>query len=255
MKQNDVTNVFGYSISNGGITEAVTLASQALLGRSRPLFVACANPHSLIVASRDAEFRNALQSADILLPDGYGIVLAARLLAQPLTTRVSGNDFFVNFSRKIANKHRLSYFFLGSSNHVLDLISVRLAREYPSIKLCGLYSPPFKDSFIEEENLRMIEAIRVAKPDVLWVGMTAPKQEKWIYQNRDRLNVPLISAIGAVFDFYAGTTKQAPLFLQKAGLEWLVRSVKEPGRLGKRNLFSIPVFLVWIIKERLKRMR
>ena len=116
-----------------------------------------------------------------------------------------------------------------------------------------MYSPPFKEVFSEEENRAMIEAVNRAGPDVLWVGMTAPKQEKWIYQNKDRLNVKFIGAIGAVFDFYAGTVKRPHPWFLDHGLEWLPRLLGEPRRLWKRMFVSAPLFMARVFAERIRR--
>ena len=188
----------------------------------------------------------------MLLPDGSGIVLAAKLLNLPLTEKVAGSDFFHECNKKADATGGVRYFFLGSSEKVLELISKRRSEESPNIEVCGTYSPPFKAEFSEEDNLEMIRAVNDAKPDILWVGMTAPKQEKWIYENRHRLMVPFSGAIGAVFDFYAGTKERSSEFWIKLGLEWLPRFLKEPRRLWERNLKSTPIFLWWILKEKLK---
>jgi N-acetylglucosaminyldiphosphoundecaprenol N-acetyl-beta-D-mannosaminyltransferase len=111
----------------------------------------------------------------------------------------------------------------------------------------GTFSPPFKEDFSHEENLTMIETINRAKPDVLWVGMTAPKQEKWIYENREKLDVKLLGPVGAVFDFYTGKVKRSAPIFQKTGLEWLPRFLREPRRLWKRNLISTPRFILRVI--------
>lgn len=256
MERSDITSLFGYHISNGGVTSDVKFASQALLGRSRPLFVACANPHSLVIASRDAEFREALQSAELLLPDGFGLILAAKILKLPLREKVAGTDFFLNFCRYAAGERKkIRFFFLGATPFVLERIVARLGVDFPSIVVAGAYSPPFRDVFTADDNALMIEAINRSEADVLWVGMTAPKQEKWIRQNRDKLNVRLAGAIGAVFDFYAGTKKRSSPFWLKLGLEWLPRLLKEPRRMWGRNLKSTPIFLSWVAREWLRQIR
>lgn len=216
--------------------------------------MACINPHSLVVASRDELFSESLKAADLLLPDGIGIVTAARALNLPITERVAGFDFFHSLSKAMSRVGGTRYFFLGSSDHVLNLITQNFKREFPEITVCGTLSPPFKPEFSDEENAAMIAAINAARPDVLWVGMTAPKQEKWIYQHRNALQVPFSCAIGAVFDFYAGTKRRSSGFWQQMGLEWLPRFLREPRRLWERNLKSTPIFLWWIIREKLKRI-
>ncbi len=124
-----------------------------------------------------------------------------------------------------------------------------MARDFPDIRIVKTYSPPFKSEFSEEENRLILEMINKVKPDVLWVGMTAPKQEKWIYKNKDKLDVKFLGPIGAVFDFYAGIKKRPYPIFQKTGLEWFVRFLMEPYRLWKRNLISNPKFLLRIIHQ------
>ncbi|OPL16303.1 MAG: hypothetical protein AVO38_08100 [delta proteobacterium ML8_D] len=246
--------LFGYRISNRGLEIDLSSVFQAINARRKTFYMACANPHSLIIASKDKIFQESLKKADILIPDGTGIIIAAKILGLPCTKKIAGIDFFLGLSRKANRGKKIRYFFLGSSEKVLELIKVRIKRDFPAIEVCGTYSPPFKSEFSQRDNLAMINAINNARPDVLWVGMTAPKQEKWIYKNKSKLQVPFIGAIGAVFDFYAGTKKRSSDFWINIGLEWLPRFLKEPRRLWERNLKSTPIFLGWIIKEKIKQI-
>jgi N-acetylglucosaminyldiphosphoundecaprenol N-acetyl-beta-D-mannosaminyltransferase len=246
-------NLFDYSISNKGCSGDIDTAFKFCDLGQYGFYMACANPHSLVTASSDPLFKKALTSADILLPDGTGIILAAKLLNLPLTEKVAGSDFFRECNKMAQIRGNIRYFFLGSSKKILDLIADRLKREYPGIIVCGTYSPPFKDEFSPEDNDEMVRVVNDAKPDILWVGMTAPKQEKWIFQNKDRLKVPFIGAIGAVFDFFAGTKKRSSGFWIRIGLEWLPRFLREPKRLWERNLKSSPIFIMWIIREKLRK--
>lgn len=247
------SHILKYPISCLGKKGDIVKASKFILSSKNCHFVACANPHSLVVASRDQVFHNALKETDLLLPDGVGILLASKILSYPISERVTGFDFFVGLSDYLAQSGGARYFFLGSSDYVLDSIIKRINQQYKEITVCGKFSPPFKSEFSSAENTDMISMINNARPDVLWVGMTAPKQEKWIYANRSRLELPLACAIGAVFDFYAGTKERSSLFWQKTGLEWLPRFLREPGRLWERNLRSAPIFLYWIAKEKVKQ--
>ena len=140
-------------------------------------YVACANPHSLVVAEKDEVFRAALKQADILLPDGVGIVLAAKLLGLQLSQRVAGSEFFTEFSRQAEKNGGGRYFFLGSTEEVLQKIRGRMAREFPLIEVCGTFSPLFASEFSEAESSMMCDKVNAARPDVLWVGMMSPKQE------------------------------------------------------------------------------
>ena len=247
-------SLLGYRVFNDHLEKSISLVQHKSIGQTRSCFVACANPHSLVVASRDDIFKKALQGADILLPDGSGIVLAAKILKLPLQEKIAGTDFFLGLMRHLNKKTGKKVFFLGSTEKVLRLITKKVQKDFPNITVCGTYSPPFAEEFSFEQNQSMVKAVNDANPDVLWVGMTAPKQEKWIYQNINNLNVPIVAAIGAVFDFYAGTKKRSSDIWIKLGLEWLPRFLKEPGRLWERNLKSTPIFLWWIIQEKVKQL-
>jgi len=215
----------------------------------RKLFINTINAHSYNIAQKDPLFAEAITSGDVLIPDGVSIVLAVKFLKKVRIQRIAGWDLFV-FEMKKLNQKGGVCFFLGSSDKVLELIRQRAAKEYPNIRIEG-YSPPYKPEFTEDENRSMIDAINTANPDLLWIGMTAPKQEKWIYLHREQLNVHChIGAIGAVFDFYAGTLKRAPLRWQKVGMEWLYRLIMEPRRVGKRYIIGNFLFAYYIFKEK-----
>ena len=246
-------DILGYHVSNAGCKRDVADAFSFISKKANVRYMACANPHSLVVAEKDPLFKNALLSADILLPDGSGMILAAKVLKLPLSEKVAGSDFFLKMNRLAQDQGGVRYYFLGASDEVLTLIKDKLAQEYPRIELAGFYSPPVKSEFSAEDNELMLSLIRKAKPDVLWVGMSAPKQEKWIYQNLDKIDVPFCGAIGAVFDFYAGTKKRSSPFWIKLGLEWLPRFLREPRRLWERNLKSTPIFLYWIFREKVRK--
>lgn len=248
MKENH-SNLFGYPVSNQALSVQVGKALCSIRSGKKQKFLACANPHSMIVASSDPFFEQSLKNADILLPDGTGIVLACRLLKLNRLKKIAGTDFFMEFS-KAANKgsRRIRYFFLGSNEEVLTRISKRVQRDFPNIEVCGTYSPPFADEFTPEDNKNMLSAINKTKPDVLWVGMTAPKQEKWIYRHLSELDVHFAGAIGAGFDFFSGTKQRSSQVWIDLGLEWLPRFMKEPRRLFERNMKSTPIFLFQILK-------
>lgn len=235
--------LLGYHVSTRGLEGDISLALEMAGSTASTDVVDCINPHSIVVAKEDREFREALCRASILLPDGAGIVLGAKLLGLPIRERVAGTEFFLSLSELAQEAGGLRYFFLGSTTTVLDTIQRKLARDFPSIRVCGTLSPPFKESFSSQENRAMVKAVNEAEPHVLWVGMTAPKQEKWIEANRAALQVPLVCAVGAVFDFYSGTKKRAPEWARNLGLEWLPRLLREPRRLWRRNLRSTPIYL------------
>jgi N-acetylglucosaminyldiphosphoundecaprenol N-acetyl-beta-D-mannosaminyltransferase len=142
-------------------------------------------------------------------------------------------------------------FFLGATDSTLGSIRERVKRDFPRLLVAGTYSPPFKATYTIADTDAMVSVVNGAAPDVLWVGLTAPKQEKWIFANRDRLNVRFTGAVGAVFDFYGGRVKRSHAAFQELGLEWLPRLLKEPRRLWRRMFISAPVFAWHVFRERI----
>lgn len=216
------------------------------------LLVSTINQYSYCIAEEDAEFKKALLDSDVILPDGIGITLAAKWLNGTSIKKIAGADFH-EFQLKRLNEINGSCFYLGASNETLAKIEKRLKNEYPNV-IFGSYSPPFKAQFTEEENLRMIEAVNSFNPDVLFVGMTAPKQEKWSYAHKDQLNVKVICSIGAVFDFYAGTVDRPGKIWRSFGLEWFGRLIKEPKRMSKRYLFYGVVFAKHLVDAKFSKV-
>ena len=208
--------ILSWDVSSAGLVADAQQALGWIRSSERGKFMACANPHSLVQAKANPDFAEALRRADLLLPDGAGILLAARMLG-------------------------------------VENLRERLAHEFPNVEVAGVFSPPYKPQFSDQDNLEMVAAINAADANVLWVGMTAPKQEQWILQNRERLNVNFIGAIGAVFDFYAGTKKRAPQWVCDLGLEWLPRLLREPKRLWRRTFVSGPLFLLAVIRQKFAR--
>lgn len=216
------------------------------------MLICSVNAHSYNKAQSDDLFAKALMNSDYLIPDGISIVMACRWLkakSRP-AKRIVGWDLFEVEMKKL-NSQGGKCFFLGSSEKVLSLIKRRAAFDYPNVTV-ETYSPPFKEEFSEEESNQIVAAINNAKPNLLWVGMTAPKQEKWLYSHWDKLNIHChAGAIGAVFDFYAGTVKRAPQWWQEHSLEWLYRLLVEPKRMWKRYLIGNPLFLWNVLKEKM----
>ena len=245
--------IIGYPVATKVAGELLALIEQWISGdSSRCKYFVCANPHSLVTADRDPMFREAILHADLVTPDGAGIVLASRMLGGSITERVTGSDIFWGLNRQLNERGGASCFFLGSTPSTLAKIRSKMAQDFPNIEVVGTYSPPFKAEFDEADNERMIKAINAVRPDVLWVGMTAPKQEKWIYRHIDRLDVKFAGAIGAVFDFYVGNVQRSHPVFQRLGLEWLPRLIQEPRRLWRRNFVSSPLFLYKVFSQKLK---
>jgi N-acetylglucosaminyldiphosphoundecaprenol N-acetyl-beta-D-mannosaminyltransferase len=210
------------------------------------------NAHSFVVAQKDEAFAKALTGADALLPDGISIVKACRWLGteNAPAEKIAGADLFAYEMGKLEEKGG-TCFFLGSSPSTLGKIAERAAKDYPHIDI-KTYSPPYKAVFSPEDNQAMVDAVNAAAPDLLWVGMTAPKQEKWLDDHWAELDVRgHAGAIGAVFDFFAGTVERAPKKWIDLGFEWLYRLIKEPRRTWRRYLVDNPVFCWLVLKEKL----
>lgn len=219
------------------------------------------NAHSFNVAQKDELFAEALAKGDYLIPDGASIIKACKMLkAKSLPKeRIAGWDLFTFEMEKLERRSKeenanggkpLKVMFMGSSEKVLALIREKAAVDYPHLEVVT-YSPPYKPEFSEEDNRAIIKAINDADPDLLWIGMTAPKQEKWTYSHWKELNIHChVGTIGAVFDFYAGTAKRAPKWWQEHSLEWLYRLCIEPKRMWRRYVIGNPLFLWNITKER-----
>ncbi len=212
------------------------------------LLITTLNAHSYNITREDLHFSEALAKSDILIPDGISVVWAIRLLTGKKLQKIAGADLFF-YEMKRLNQQSGSCFFLGSSEATLKLISDRLALEYPDVRT-GTYSPPYKAEFSEEDNALMIRGVNAFRPDVLFVGMTAPKQEKWAYEHLGELDARHICCIGAVFDFYAGTVSRAPGWMIGLGLEWFFRLIREPGRMWRRYLIGNSKFIWLVIKEK-----
>ena len=227
-------------------------SSLSAISNSKTL-ISTINANAFNIAQTDILYQEALKSSDILLPDGISVAWAIRWINGRKLKKIAGADlFFYEMERlqKVAGR----CFFLGSSESTLAKLKKRTALEYPNV-LVQTYSPPYKSVFSIEDNSSMIEAINAFHTDVLFVGLTAPKQEKWAYSHFDQLEVGHVCCIGAVFDFYAGTVNRAPQWMIKIGLEWFYRLVKEPRRMWRRYLIGNTKFIYYVIREKLSSWR
>lgn len=221
------------------------------------LLINTINAHSYNTALKDPLFAKALMKGDVLIPDGASIVKACKWLnakSKP-KERIAGWDLFVyemSELEKDANsnsKDSKKVMFMGSSERVLGLIKIKSAEIYPNLEVVT-YSPPYKPEFSKEDNDAIVTAINSENPDLLWIGMTAPKQEKWTYTHWNELNIHChVGTIGAVFDFFAGTAKRAPQWWQDHSLEWLYRLIIEPKRMWRRYIIGNTLFVKNILRE------
>ena len=241
----------GVKFSQINVRAAIgAIADGVLNNRKRQICVT--NVFSTVLMQKDEEFRKINNSAGLAVADGMPIVWMSKLMGCPLPQRIAGADLFFELCA-LASAKGYTFYFLGSTEEGLNKIRTNLKVDFLDLKIAGMYSPPYREQFSESENNEILRKINEVKPDVLWVGMTAPKQEKWIYDNLDQLNVKVAIGVGAVFDFVAGTVQRAPVWMQKMGLEWLFRLIHEPRRMWKRYLIGNTIFIWLVMKELVKK--
>lgn len=213
-------------------------------------FVRAGKPHQIVtinmdflrLARADRTFREALNAADLAVPDGVPVLWAARLLGQPAGERVTGVDI-VERGAMLAAARGYRVFLLGAEPGVAEAAAAELVRRNPGLIIAGVYAPPM-GPFSEEEDARMVALVRAAQPDLLFVAFGAPRQEVWLHRHRHDLGVPVMVGVGGTFNFLAGRVPRAPRWMQRSGLEWLYRLRQEPRRLWRRYLLGdLPVFL------------
>ena len=212
------------------------------------LLINTINAHSYNTALKDSLFAEALIKGDVLIPDGASVVKICKWLkmqSQP-RERIAGWDLFV-FEMNRLNEKGGRCMFMGSSEKVLALIKQRAAVDYPNLEIVT-YSPPYKPEFSQEDNAAIVAAINEANPDLLWIGMTAPKQEKWIYENIRLVGAKVAIGVGGSFDVMAGNVKRAPKIFRRLGLEWFHRLITQPTRW--RRMMRLPKFALTVLRTR-----
>ena len=211
----------------------------------------CACPvYSIMVSQRDNELRMALNDSWLTVPDGMPVVWAARLLGGKIKKNVRGTDLML-LTCELAEKKNYSIYLYGGKRETLDNLEKNLQNKFPTLRILGKYSPPFRP-LSPTEDLRITRMLRSASPDILFVSLGAPKQEKWMAEHCQKIEVPINIGVGAAFDFIAGEKKEAPSWVQNCGLEWLFRLLCEPGRLWKRYLVYNALFIISFSRQLIK---
>lgn len=208
--------------------------------------------HSLMYARRHRGFREICNRASMVLPDGVPLLWASRVLRAPIPGRVAGSDLFWELSR-LAEQELYSCFLLGARPEILQRLERVVRRRFPALRIAGSFSPPVSPVFSAEENDDIIRRVNAGRPDILWVGLGAPRQEQWIHDNLGRLQVRLAIGVGAAFDMCSGAVRRAPLWAQRAGLEWFYRFLREPRRLFRRYFIDSASFLPLVLWQSLRR--
>ena len=230
-----------------GVNVAVTDMDKSIeyltsnLDTLRGEYICVSNSHTVVMAHDDPNYMNVQNSAVMVLPDGKPLSVVERRKGFSEACKVSGPDIMHMMMQEDFNKYR--HFFYGSTNEVLDSLKTQLTAANPEIQIAGMYSPPFRP-LTKEEDADIIKMINDTKPDFIWIGLGAPKQENWMYEHHGKLN-GIMLGVGAAFEFHAGTVKRAPLWMQKCGLEWFYRLTQDPKRLFKRYLVTNTKFIVY----------
>lgn len=233
-------NVLGVGISAINLRQAIA-EIESWIRRGEKRYVNVCTVHTVMECQNDRELRAIANASGLSTPDGMPLVWLARLHGYPHAGRVYGPDLMLALcERSQITGHR--HFFYGGAHGVTDLLVEKLERRYPGLIVAGRYSPPFRPAGAVEEP-QILDQINASRPDIIWVGLGTPKQDYWVARHRPALTAPVLIAVGAAFDFHAGTLRQAPQWMQRSGLEWVFRLMQEPRRLAFRYLVYNPLFL------------
>jgi N-acetylglucosaminyldiphosphoundecaprenol N-acetyl-beta-D-mannosaminyltransferase len=241
-------NILGVRVSAINMAQALS-SIDGWIARRQQNYVCISGVHGLIESQRDEGLRRIHNEAGLVTPDGMPLVWLSRLHGHGHVERVYGPDLMLALcERSLLKGHK--HFFYGGGEGVPELLTNNLRRRFPGLRVVGGYSPPFRPlSGAEDEQI--VEAINEADPDIVWIGLSTPKQERWMAEHVGRLTAPVLIGVGAAFDFHSGLKKQAPRWMQRNGLEWLFRLASEPGRLWHRYLVNNPLFLLLVLQQAL----
>jgi len=210
-------------------------------------YIVISNANDVVMSRKDESIARAVNDSDLSVPDGISLVLSARLFGYKLKKRVYGPDLMFEFIQKTVDDN-YAHFLYGSTTQTLDALSCKLKQQFPGIKITGMYSPPFRE-LTENEDKDIVDIINNSGADILWVGLGCPKQQIWMYEHKDKINVPVMVGVGAAFDFLSGVKIQAPRWIRDNGFEWLFCLVTEPKRLWKRYIVGNTIFLSILLGE------
>lgn len=239
-------SVLGVRIDSIVILDALAQIEAWVRMRGLGRYVAVTGMHGVMEAEKDAEFRAILNEADLVVPDGMPLVWLGRLRGHRLKRRVYGPELMLTFLQQTGGAYR--HFFYGGAPGVPEQLAERLRLKVPELKVVGTHSPPFR-ALTTEEDAEIARQINDAAPDVVWVGLSTPKQERWMHRMRSLLRAPVLVGVGAAFDIHTGRARQAPAWMRENGLEWLFRLLSEPRRLWRRYLVLGPKFVFLVCLE------
>lgn len=239
--------VLGVHVSATQIPQMIAKIEQWIVKREVSRYVTLTNVHAIMEAHRDSKFKEVLNSAAAVCPDGMPLVWLAQMRGLGLRRRVYGPDLLLDFCRATHEKG-YSHFFYGGAEGVPERLAEELTRQFPGLRVAGCFSPPFRPLTLEEDQ-KVVEMINQAAPDLVWVGLGCPKQEFWMREHFEKVGAPVMLGVGQAFDIYAGDLRQAPRWMRERGLEWFFRLIREPKRLWKRYLIYNSWFVFAVIRD------
>ncbi|MBX2894998.1 MAG: WecB/TagA/CpsF family glycosyltransferase [Cyclobacteriaceae bacterium] len=248
----NTVNILSVNVSTSDLYETIQIFKQWIKSGEKKRV--CVTPVNCILwAYKNKSLRELYNTSAMNLADGVPLIWASGLLGNRIRGRVTGLDLLPEFS-KVGNIEKYRFFFLGAKEGVAETLAQQFLYKFPDLKIVGTYSPPFAEKFSDDENEKMISLVNTVKPNVLWVSLTAPKQDYWIFENFDRLNVNIAIGVGGAFEVTAGLIKRAPGWMQRSGLEWFFRFLQEPRRLFKRYFVEAPQFIPLLFLQKVKTM-
>ena len=234
--------------------DAVLDAVDAAIATDRRIYICCTPASSLVFARDDAQLASALADAEIVTPDGMGVVLAARLLGESISDRVYGPDLMQAQLARGQSDGTAIFLYGGHDQATLDRLTANLTESFPKLRIAGSWLPPHR-ALTASESTEVVKAINDSGAQIVWVGLGSPKQEIWMQQMRGQLAAPVLVGVGAAFDFFAGRVEQAPSAMQRLGLEWLYRIFQDPSRMLRRYLTTLPRFAALALVQALRERR
>ena len=249
----DTIEILGTRVNLESYSSAIQKVEQHIENKLSTNYVILTCVDSLVNAQKNQLFKQICNRSYLSLPDGAPLVWIARSRGiKKINTNTRGAAFMYKFIEKTCEK-KYRHFLFGGKEGIAEQLKQVLENGFPQVKIVGTYCPPFRQ-LTREEDSKICEIINSSKADIVWVGLGAPKQEYWMHNHKDKLNVSMMIGVGAAFDFLSGNKKEAPFWMQKVGLEWFWRLMKEPKRLWKRYLIGNTMLIYWLIREKLSML-
>lgn len=246
-------NILKLDINRNKLDEIVE-SSIALVRKGIKHYICVPNSYLTVIANERPEILRIINNSEFTIPDGMPLIWYSRTFKKSIPARIPGYDFFIEYCKKMDKAEMSCFFFGGMNEKMLKEIIRRMKKDFRNIEIKGYFVPPFLEEFKGDIKEKAVAIINDKKPDVVWVGLSAPKQERLIYDNIERLDIGMACGVGAVFNFYSGNVRRAPKWMQKTGLEWLFRMFVEPRRLFKKYIVYNAKFTFLVLKDVFRRI-